>query len=305
MTFLWPGTSIVYGESELSDVQREHVKGTINGFSEKLESMLAAEGLPLHASPLWRPLNLFIIWDPERIWCAFSPATGMSEIRWTLQQHVFSGVEISSSLRQQFGWKVSALIDLPLPGAGLLDQQLISTATRHIGEIKAARRRQLIGSREDLKHLEPYWDAFLADHPDPENNFFVMMRFAPTKQLLEAHTAIKDTLASRGLKALRADDRNYTGDVWTNIELYMMGSRRGIAVFEDIEDRNFNPNVSLELGYMLGRQKQCMILKEKRLPNVPSDVVHRLYSSWDAFNTHATVSSAVARWVDIDLGMGQ
>ncbi|WP_345148591.1 hypothetical protein [Arthrobacter ginkgonis] len=93
--------------------------------------------------------------------------------------------------------------------------------------------------------------------------------------------------------------------MWTNIELYMMGSRRGIAVFEDIEDRNFNPNVSLELGYMLGRQKQCMILKEKRLPNVPSDVVHRLYSPWDAFDTHATMSSAVARWVDVDLGLRQ
>lgn len=296
---------MVYGDSQLNDAERDHVKSALNSLSEKLEHMMTAEGLPLHASPLWRPFNLFIAWDPERIWCAFAPATGIGDIRWTLQESVLSGATISNSLRQQLGWDISALIDLPLPDEGLFEQQIAAGATRHIDEIKSVLRRQLIGSRDDLKHLEPYWDAFLADNPDPEKNFFVMMRFAPTQQLLDAHASIKDTLASRGLKALRADDRNYTGDVWTNIELYMMGSRRGIAIFEDIEDRNFNPNVSLELGYMLGRQKQCMILKEKRLPNVPSDVVHRLYSSWDAFNTHATVSSAVARWVDIDLGMGQ
>lgn len=64
VTFRWPGTAMVYGESELNDAQREHVKSAINGFSQKLESMMAAEGLPLHVSPLWRPFNLFIAWDP-------------------------------------------------------------------------------------------------------------------------------------------------------------------------------------------------------------------------------------------------
>lgn len=128
----------------------------------------------------------------------------MGDIRWTLQQQVISGVTISNSLRQQLGWEVSALIGLPLPGEGLSDQQLAAAATRHLAGIKSVLRRQLIGSREDLKHLEPYWDAFLADNPDPEKIFFVMMRFAPTQQLLEAHAAIKDTLASRVVSVRRA-----------------------------------------------------------------------------------------------------
>jgi len=78
--------------------------------------------------------------------------------------------------------------------------------------------------------------------------------------------------------------------------------RYGIAVFEDIERRDFNPNVSLELGYMLGRRKRSLILKERRLPNLPADVVHRLYKPFDMFAISDTVSREVNRWIEVDLG---
>ncbi|GAA3671705.1 hypothetical protein GCM10023081_07560 [Arthrobacter ginkgonis] len=192
---------MVYGESNLADAQREHVKTALSSFAATLERMMAADGLQLHASPLWRPWNIFVAWDPARIWCAFAPATGLSEIRWTRQERPLSGETIVNGLRQEIGWEVSALVDLPLPEQGTSDKQFAATAMRHIGEIHKTLRRQQIGSSDDLKHLEPYWDSFLADHPEPDKNFFVMMRFSPTQQLLEAHNAIKDTLAARGAQS--------------------------------------------------------------------------------------------------------
>jgi hypothetical protein len=76
----------------------------------------------------------------------------------------------------------------------------------------------------------------------------------------------------------------------------------GVAVFEDIDRLDFNPNVSLELGYMMGHRKRTLILKEQRLPNLPADVVHRLYKPFDMFAITDSVSREVRRWVEVDLG---
>jgi hypothetical protein len=97
--------------------------------------------------------------------------------------------------------------------------------------------------------------------------------------------------------------RDYTGELWSNIEVYMTCSMYGVAVFEDIDKRDFNPNVSLELGYMLANRRRCLILKEQRLPDLPADVVHRLYKPFDMFDIERSVSREVARWVDVDLGI--
>ena len=52
-----------------------------------------------------------------------------------------------------------------------------------------------------------------------------------------------------------AKDRALVDGLWDNIVLYMRHCRFGLVVFEDIDEREFNPNISLELGYMyaLGR----------------------------------------------------
>lgn len=130
-----------------------------------------------------------------------------------------------------------------------------------------------------------------------------MMRFMQSDQLDATYKAIRDTLAARGFDAVRADDRDYTGELWSNIEVYMTCSMYGVAVFEDIDKRDFNPNVSLELGYMLANRRRCLILKEQRLPDLPADVVHRLYKPFDMFDIERSVSREVARWVDVDLGI--
>jgi hypothetical protein len=81
-----------------------------------------------------------------------------------------------------------------------------------------------------------------------------------------------------------------------------LGCTRGIAVFEDIDERDFNPNVSLELGYMLGRSKRCLLLKEQRLPVLPADVIHRLHKPFDVFSISDTIRTLILRWIDVDLG---
>jgi hypothetical protein len=68
------------------------------------------------------------------------------------------------------------------------------------------------------------------------------------------------------LSVLRADDKDYTGDLWENVCLYMLGCRFGVAVFEEIDQREFNPNVAFELGFMTAHGKRCPLLKDQRKP---------------------------------------
>jgi hypothetical protein len=66
---------------------------------------------------------------------------------------------------------------------------------------------------------------------------------APFDELLAA--SISDALTVHGLKALRADSKAYHSDLYTNILTYVYGCSFGIAIFERIEQDDFNPNVAL------------------------------------------------------------
>jgi hypothetical protein len=300
----WPGASMVGGDMEAED--QTAVQELLNDFADRVEAHLQIMGLPAHASPLWRPWNLVVAWDAEKVLAAFSVLTGgMADLKWLDRKtQLFPPAELVRAIRDELGQQVAAVVILPLPQASDRKVILEVAAQQHAREVERASRLGRLGDLTGVAHLEPHLRDFLNDHPDPDKNVFVMMRFLTSPQLDEVHASIRDTLATRGFHAVRADDRDYTGELWSNIEVYMTCCRLGIAVFEDIESRDFNPNVSLELGYMLGRRKRCLILKEQRLPDLPADVVHRLYKPFDMFNVGVSVSREVARWVDVDLGVG-
>ena len=58
------------------------------------------------------------------------------------------------------------------------------------------------------------------------------------------------------------------GDVWNNVCVYMMGCAYAICVFEDIDTRDFNPNVAIEYGFLRAMDRRILLLKEQRLPHV-------------------------------------
>lgn len=299
----WPGASMVGGD--MDGDEQAAIQTVLDEFADRAAANLAAMGLPVHASPLWRPFNLVIVRDAEKVMAAFSTlAGGMADLKWLKRDgQLFPPEELVRAVRDELGHQVSALVTLPLPGASNASAVIEVAARQHAEDVERDSRLGRLGDLTGLTHLEPHLREFLNDHPNPDRNVFVMMRFLRSDQLDQAHAAIRDTLAPKGFHAVRADDRDYTGELWSNVEVYMTGCKYGIAIFEDIESRDFNPNVSLELGYMLGRRKRCLILKEQRLPDLPADVVHRLYKPFDMFNITDSVSREVARWVDVDLGL--
>lgn len=144
----------------------------------------------------------------------------------------------------------------------------------------------------------------LNDFPDPCFNAFIMMRFRET----DTHRAILDALSSSlafyGINALRADQRSYCDSLWGNVRFYIEACDLGIAVFEQLDDKDFNPNVSLELGYMMARRKKFLLLKEASLPSLPTDIVGNLYHTFSRADVCSSIDTAIRRWLR-DIGIAK
>ena len=82
----------------------------------------------------------------------------------------------------------------------------------------------------------------------------------------------------------------------------MLGSSYGVAVFEEIDIREFNPSVALELGFMLALNNRCLILKNIRMSRMPTDIVGKLYKEFDTYQIAKTVEVAIKSWVH-DIGI--
>jgi hypothetical protein len=102
--------------------------------------------------------------------------------------------------------------------------------------------------------------AFRADHPKPRSSAFIMMRFDSGEQSELIGNAVRHALKSFNKEGLRADDKTYHDDLYWNIMTYIYGCGLGIAIYERIESESFNPNVSLEVGYMLALEKPVCLL---------------------------------------------
>ena len=296
----WPGISNVSGD--IPDAERPPIQAVVDEFGDRLGERLDGMGAPRHTSPYFRPWGIVIVRDALGVSIALLPASGLPQVKW-LQAHggLMQPEQIAVVLKQQTGEVATDAVRLPLPEAPDRAAQIAGAVESHISEVARSLQFAKLDVPRSVMGLEPHIQRFLNDHPNPDKNVFVMMRFIESEQLDEAYKAIKETLASRGYNVLRADDKDYTSELWSNVEVYLSGCNLGIAVFEEIEKRDFNPNVSLELGYMIGRGKRTLLLKEKHMTELHADVMHRLYKPWDQFKVKETVAAQVERWADIDL----
>ena len=157
-------------------------------------------------------------------------------------------------------------------------------------------------AHQEAKTTEPLELAvslqrFRADHPAPKKTAFIMMRFLNTPAHDKIIDAIHQVLVPYGIEGLRADDKDYHDDLFPNILTYARGCSFGIAVFERIEADDFNPNVSLEVGYMLALGKPVCLLKDRTLKSLHTDLVGRLYKEFDPQNSEGSIPAVVTKWL--------
>lgn len=146
------------------------------------------------------------------------------------------------------------------------------------------------------EELAPSLKKFREDHPDPSRCVFLMMRFAGTPPHENIVKAVKGGLAKLGMKGLRADDRNYAPMLWLNIETYLRGCGAAIAIFDRIETDDYNPNVSLECGYMMALRKPLCLLKDKTLRSLHTDLTGHTYRPFDPHRAEESILNCLKAW---------
>jgi len=158
----------------------------------------------------------------------------------------------------------------------------------------AARKEPVDAAPPHLKHAVL---SLLSEHPNYRSNCFLIMPFRETQTHRQIHQILRAFFSEQGLNLLRADDRIYSEDVLGNIAAYLYGCRFAVAVHERVLSDDPNPNVSLEIGYMLGLKKDVCLLKERTVKSLPSDLSGRLYVQFDSQNLEISLRENVGQWL--------
>jgi hypothetical protein len=298
-------------DSDMPPELMQQARDVCSSFETAVAQEVEKRKLPPALFPALLPCNLLCLVDSKLLHVAFTNinAGGLPRQIWRdfRAKGTLTPVQIAQSAVSELGFVNPTLLYFDAILLQAPDAFRVEVAERvakqHVEEVfKAATRPRAISGYEGL---QPVLDRFYDDHPEFEHNVFIAMRFRSGKQFVEIHEAVKASLAKYGLTGHRSDDKIYPpdGDLWTNICVYMMGCKYGVCIFEEIDEREFNPNVPLEYGFMRAMSRQALLLKDIRMPKMPSDMTGKLYRNFDTYNITMTVHEQVGQWAERDLGL--
>lgn len=147
-----------------------------------------------------------------------------------------------------------------------------------------------------MSYMPMYSDAEMKFYEKYGHNaIFVIMPFR--KELNKVYEIIKDIFASKGYSAIRADEKEFTNDLWENVRVYLECCNVAVAIFDKDDQDNYNPNVAIEVGYMLSKGNQVCLLKDKKLPTLPSDLISKMYKEYDSDDVEGTLPEQLGLWI--------
>ena len=137
-----------------------------------------------------------------------------------------------------------------------------------------------------------------------DKSVFVMTKFPDPKappalngELDAVIQAVRDAVKEAGYVARLASDAQYHGILWDNVELYLLGCFRGIAIVEDKYVPELNPNVAMEWGWMRGMGRKVLYLVEKDFKKQRADWGGLIEAQFDWANPAADIKAGVAAWL--------
>lgn len=139
-----------------------------------------------------------------------------------------------------------------------------------------------------------------------EQNVFIMTPFRKDTRYKLMIRVIKDELKAEGFNGWVASDKTLDPtDLWSDTQAFMLACKYGIAVFTEeqegditqLKQKAYNPNVSIELGFMLSRGREVLILKDKKLEKLMTDMKGFVYEEFNLEDPDSTLPPIIKRWV--------
>lgn len=144
---------------------------------------------------------------------------------------------------------------------------------------------------------------FLKNYPF-DHNVFGISRYpdegGTNDPLSSALESARATLRDYSLDFHLASDRNVSDELWPNVAASMWACRYGIAFIETRVEPTVNRNVLIEVGAMLMTGRRCVLLKDRTVNDMPTDLVGHIYKPID-LNDATTVEAALREWCEDDL----
>jgi len=130
---------------------------------------------------------------------------------------------------------------------------------------------------------------------EPWEMAFIMIQFKDDERRQRTEAKICEAFEKSGITAVSAAEQKKNDTLLQNVKTFLYGCGYGVAVFEKIGQRDFNPNITWEAGFMEGLGRRVLLLKDKNLRYLPADLAGKLFEPFDPQKLK-TVSAAVAKW---------
>jgi len=181
---------------------------------------------------------------------------------------------------------------------------------RELEQLIARRSDRIRRQLEEFAHF-PHWHLrhaqFLVDFATKgtyEDSVFIMTKYPDPQKPAVTDPQLKKVIeaVSAGVVANKyvpriASDKDYHMQLWDNVELHMLGCRRGIAIVQDKVKSELNPNVAIEWGWMLGLNRKVLYLVEKDFEQERADWKGMAKYEFDWANPGPDVEAAVKKFL--------
>lgn len=134
-----------------------------------------------------------------------------------------------------------------------------------------------------------------------EKSVFIMTKFPESDdgddaKLKDIIDEVEKAIADAGLIP-RIATFEYHEELRKNVELFLLGSAKGVAIVEDRCRKEMNPNVAFEWGWMKGMGKRVFYLMEENFAHSRADwsgLLNKTFS-WD--NPREGIQAALTAWL--------
>jgi hypothetical protein len=200
------------------------------------------------------------------------------------------------------------ILNSPLSEALRDDQD--AKVKRLIEEVEEQKKSTLA----DLVRIPPFHYArhsqFLAPFEKKapyDKSIFIMTKFPegndPVDQELRAVIkAVEDAITECGYVPRIASAQDFHQILWDNVELYLLGCCRGVAIVESKYRSELNPNVAMEWGWMRGMGRSVLYLVEDSFQLARADWGGLIEYRFPWNNPKDKIREAVRKWLGVDSG---
>ncbi|HEU4556515.1 MAG TPA: hypothetical protein VFS20_01655 [Longimicrobium sp.] len=135
-----------------------------------------------------------------------------------------------------------------------------------------------------------------------DNSVFIMTKFPSgndqrAMELDRVIETVKAGVRHRNFVPRLASEANVQRWLWDNVELFLLGCGRGIAIVEDRYTPELNPNVAMEWGWMTGMGRPVLFLRERNFQHERADWSGLLNETFDWDDPAPGIEHALDRFL--------